>query len=344
MKTVNQLAQVVRKAVLSLVLAYGLTLSMQADDKPVVTLNEGWSNVFGGSEAVFHAAVTAKEGFAGRLGWRFSEAGRTVLQKEAKVDVKPGAVETVQIRLAVPEVKEGVVFEAVLTLSLIKEGVKDPVASVERRIWIFPADPFAGRAEWLKKAGIRLFDPEKKTARLFEEAKIPFEAVGNIDAFPEIKGGMLVIGEGVSFKEYRGLGSMMSKAAAAGVPVLCLAPAGGEATLPGIGDSDLPRPDRIVLERGDVIKRLDKRLDAGAWPPDGVVAASSLKLRGERGPVVGEVTNGGEGWSWVEMESGQGKTKFVICGFKVIEKWKTGPTPRFLFARALEYVAAREGP
>jgi hypothetical protein len=144
----------------------------------------------------------------------------------------------------------------------------------------------------------------------------------------------------MSFKDYRGLGDMMVKTAARGIPVLCLAPAGGEMTMPGAGDADLPKPRSMRFAGNELIVQLDKRLDAEAWPPDGRVAAGGLKLRGDRGPVVGETAKE-SAWPWVELEYG-GKGRLVVCGFGIVEKWKNGPAPRFLFAKVLEHMAAEK--
>lgn len=318
-----------------LVVSTGTIFAEEA--KLMVALQEQWSNVFGGKESVFHLSVRAQEELNGRVGWQFSSSGRTLARGEREVSVQPGEIETVEVRLQVPEVKEGVVMQASLSVSVYKGGADDAVTNLEKQIWIFPEDPFSHQKQWLKELKIHLFDPEKKTAEVFSDAEIPFDRVSNIDSFAEIKEGVLIIGEGVSLRDYRGLSKMMLKAAAAGTPVLCLTLAGGEMTFPGMGDVDLPQPKSMSFRRNDIITELDKRLDADAWPPDGKVVVGSVKLNGEKGPVVGEIEKQ-DGWPWVEIDFGNKEGRLVICGFGIIEKWNSGPTPRFLLARILEYL------
>lgn len=309
-----------------------------------LNIQEQWSNLFGGKESVFHIAVTAREAFDGRAGWRLSSSGRTLGRGEREISAGPAEVGTIELRLQVPEVKEGVIIQALLSVSVYEVGAANAEASIEKQIWIFPEDPFVGRKEWLKKLNIRLFDPEENTIEVFTNAKIPFEKAGNIDSFAEIRDGILLIGEGVSLKDYRGLSEMMVKTAASGTPVLCLAPADGEIVLPGMGDVELPAPNAMIFRRNDIITELDKRLDADAWPQDGKVVAVSLKLKGERGPVIGEIKKGGEGWTWVEMNFGDNGGNLIVCGFGIIEKWNSGPTPRFLLAKIFEYIITTKSP
>ena len=89
--------------------------------------------------------------------------------------------------------KPGVVMAMKLTVSAFASGTAKEEGSVERTLWVFPPDPFTGRAEWLKKLDIRLFDPVGATARLFDEVTVPYTTVRNVDALGEPKDAVLVV-------------------------------------------------------------------------------------------------------------------------------------------------------
>ena len=310
-------------------------------DAPAVSLRirEPWCNVFGGRAATFNVEVAARNGFDGRLGWRLAADGRTLDRGEAAVRVGAGASQAVEIPLRIPDVKPGVVMDASLEVAVGPAGAGDGGASAARRLWVFPDDPFADRRDWLKGLSIRLFDPAGKTAEVFRQANVPAEFVDRVDALAGAGTNLIVVGEGVSFEEYRGLAEVLTRAAAAGARVLCLAPANGRFAMPGMGGADLPVPRSVAFRQHDVIRELDKRLDAEAWSPDGKVAACRLNPVGDRGPVVCEVTVDGPGWPWVDIAF-DGGGRLLVCGFAVIGKWDAGPTPRFLFAKMLEEVVA----
>lgn len=307
-------------------------------DFPEVALLEPRFNLFAGEEAVFHAVLKGPA-FEGRVEWRFSAEGRTLARGERTVRTAGGLSDSVEIRAALPAVNPGVIAGIQLSVSAIPKAEDKAVGGLERTLWLFPADPFTGRAAWLAKLTIRLFDPVGATARLFDEAKIPYTALRNVDALGQPGEGLLVVGEGVSFRDYRGLNDSLMKAAAAGWPVLCLAPAGGEITLPVTGDSEMPEPKSVTLRRQDIITQLDKRLDAGGWNTGAKDAGSGLKLRGDRGPVAAEVVSQAGAWPWMEMTYDRGRGKWVVCGFGIVSGWAESPTPRFLFVKVLEHVS-----
>ena len=313
-----------------------------AQEQVSLAIQEKWSNVYGDQECVFHAELSSREGFAGRLGWQFDTHGRTLRPGEAQIAVPAGASLSVKMRVAVPPVKTGVTVSGTLAVRAYEEAGDKLVASLRKDICVFSRDAFADRGEWLKALNIRLLDPKETTGEILEKANVPFGSIGSIDALPEVKTGLIIIGEGVSFRDYRALGEMMVRAAAAGRFVLCLAPEEGEIAVPGMGQSELPEPEAVHLRRQDVIRSLNKKLDADAWPPDGKVVNSRLNLLGERGPVIAEITDGQSGWSWVEIEY-EGGGRLVICGFAIIEKWETGPTPRYLLLSILERMGRGNG-
>src|SRR5262249_19204365 len=128
------------------------------------------------------------------------------------------------------------------------------------------------------------------------------------------------------------------KAAARGRPVLCLAPARGTLPLPGADNPGLPVPERMSLHRAEIITRLDQRLDARTWSPASKNVVSALALKALEGTVKAEVTDGSEGWPWLEMRYAK-RGGLVICGLGIMRDWDAGPTPRYFFARVLERLA-----
>jgi hypothetical protein len=217
------------------------------------------------------------------------------------------------------------------------------VAETETTLWVFHPDPFVERMKWLEELKITLYDPDPKraTAKALEKLKVPFEEAPNAAALAEVKEGFILVGEGVSFKNDAGLGETLARAAARGLPVLCLAPKEGSFALPGAEGSGLPVPDGLELRRAEVITRVDKRLDAKAWPPSGSVVASGLALKTEEGKVVAEAAAGGTGWPWLEAEFGD-RGRLAVCGFALIERWDATPAPRYFFAGVLKRLTGSE--
>ncbi len=320
---------------------------------------EDWSDILGGAPVTRHFSVESAGGFRGRLAWGLTVGGRTLVRREQAVAAEPGRPETAAIAFELPKVNPGVVLEARLSVALTAEGGAAPAASHERRLWVFCDDPFAGQADWVKSLGITLFDPEEKTAAVFEKAKIPFARTANLDAAAKLSQGLFVVGEGTSFADYRGLPDVMVKLAARGVPVCCLAPSGGELVLPGTEAAGPSSPSRLVLRRTDIITELDKRLDAASWPPDGKVASSGLVVRSRREAVVAEFSIFDFGfsidnpksaignrksaeWPWLEVRFPAERGKLIVCGFGIVRSWEAGPAPRFLFARILEFLDRKD--
>lgn len=307
------------------------------DEKKDVTVTPAkvHGNVFSGEENEFQFRVESARAIKGRLVWRVAAGTATVKTGEAAVNAGPGAAANVSVKFAVAAFKEGVVLPTKLTVSVVEDGQNKPAATFEEDLWIFPKDPFADRTEWVKGLKLHLFDPKGDTAKVFDAAKVPFEVVKSPEALADIKEGVVIVGEGVSFKDEKGLGAELQKRAAAGLSVLILAPAAGEVLVPGIGGAPAGLED--LTFRREIVRRLDKRLDPGGWLPDGKVVASSLTIKMGEDTVTGEVTPGPGGWPWVEARVA-GKGRWAFCGLAVIAKWDAGPTPRFLFARMLEYL------
>ena len=303
-----------------------------------VRVAEPWSDVFGGQDATFHCLVIGDAALRGRIAWTLRAGNATLARQERELVVAPGAAATTEVRLQMPEAKEGVVADLALAFAVFDANGKQVGACV-KPVFLFPSDAFQGRKEWFRDLHVRVFDPEKKTAGRLTREELAFELVANADTIADMTNGVLIVGEGVSFKDYRGLWGDVVRAAARGTRVLCLAPAAGSIDLPLGAGSDLPRATSFQLRDQTVIHQLDKRLDAVAWPPDGRTCASGLAIQGERGPVVAEVVAPDQGWPWLDLEFPGGRGRVIVYTFAVVDKWETGPAPRFLLTRILEYLA-----
>lgn len=310
-----------------------------AADKPLITPTAGYSNLFGGKDMTYRVLVTTATPWKGRAAWSYTTLNnRTIRSGEADIDATAGRPGQFEVRLGTPEVKPGVVLRTRLRVSLISaEGARTDAVG-DKTIWVYPDDPFVDRKERLKELKISLFDPEKTTTAALEKLGVPFEPLASVAAAGELKEGLLLVGEGVSFKEYPDLMATMTKLAGAGRPVLCLAPISGGFPVPAAG---IAGPSSLEWKKQSVILGLDKRLDAIAWPPSGSVVASSFTLTPDSSLVVAEAAAGDGGWAWFEAQY-PNNGRVVICGFGLLGKsWEAGPTPRYLFARMLEHVTRK---
>jgi hypothetical protein len=298
---------------------------------------ETWNGVFAGGERTFRYLITSDRATDGRVTWELSRESRALARGEVTVQTQAGESRTVEFRVPIPEVKEGVVFACDLTVSLVPQGASAQPATSRRTLWLFPDNAFADRKQWLRDLGIRLFDPEKKTAERFAKADIPFTEIRTTDALAVVRDGLVVVGEGVSLKEERGLASAMRQAAEAGVPVLCLVLSGGEMPLPteGASDGGGKPPVRMAFRRADIISELDKRLDWKTWAPGREATASSLVLSADRRVAAVEAVKGDRGWPWMDVAF-EGGGRLVVCGFGIVAGWDGSPSPRYLLLKLLE--------
>ncbi len=311
-----------------------------AAERVTISAQEAWSGLFGGQDVTFNYTISSPEDLRGRLGWWLSVDGRTLARGEVAFAAGANRPGRAAVRFKSPQTKPGVIVDARLAIRVLAPGRNEIPAGHDRILRIFPRDPFALRSAWLKKLKITLFDPPGETATVLQRANIPFHQVHNPAAMRQMTDGLLVVGQGISFEEHRGLPESLVRLAAGGVPVICLAPSAGKLSMPGANppQPELPTPKRVVLRRQDAITALDKRLDAAGWPPDGQLVASTISITADGSRVMGRVGKERTGWPWIEVHYPGRRATLLICGFGIVDRWDAGPTPRYLFAQMLEFV------
>lgn len=306
------------------------------DEKPAATIKavKGKGAVFGGETVEFRFRIEVHAALKGKVVWRLAAGSATLAARELELDAKPNAPAEVVVKLEMPPTKDGAVFQTRLTVSAVETGARKPAAVFEGDVWIFPKNPFSDRTQWLKSLKISLYDPKGDTTRLFIVSDIPFDAPRDLDALAKVTEGLVIVGEGVAFKDEKGLDAALHKLAAVGRSVLCLAPSAGTIGIPSL--EGLAGSERELTFRRDVVKLLDKRLTPDGWPTDEKAIASTLVVKGgEEGKSVGEVTVNTAGWQWSEVRF-TGGGHWAVCGAAVVTRWDDGPIARYLLTRLLE--------
>lgn len=296
------------KRLLTLLFAGLLASSASAQ----LRLAEEWSDVFAGTHHVFHAVTPG-----GPASWSFSVGGAVV----ARGDLAANG----EIALDMPATKPGVILDASLVL---EAGGK----TVSHRLWIFPADPWSETKATLEKAVLRVFDPEGNTIAALHQAGIPYKIVPRATALSEA-GGPILIGEGLSLNEQRGLPAILEQAAVAGAHILCLAPREGYLALPGLEGERRPT---VSLAGTGRIPALDKHLDAAVWP-DGPSVATSWTPDAARRRMEGEWHADTKGWPWLEARWPNGG-RLIYCGVGIMRSWEKTPAARYLLEAMLRDV------
>jgi hypothetical protein len=309
--------------------------------KNLLSRSAHWTTAFAEEDVKVQLNVAVDPPVKGRLLWGLSSSERLSLFKG---EVSADGAAMLEFSVKLPEVKPGVVHSTLLKAHLYRDGEREPVATYECPIHVYPRDPFHERRETLKRLLIKLYDPLGATAKVLTTAEFPCEKIFNVAAIGELKEGILLIGEGVSFRDDRSLAELLVQAAARGVPVLCLAPSAGEFELPKPGDRSAVVG--LSFQKKSFVRHLDKRLDDLFWLNEPVVARHSLQPGGRGANLAIDIEAGNAGWSWLEMQFAQNPvdakptepSKLIVMSLPIIEHWEAGPTPRFLLSRLIDYV------
>ncbi len=308
--------------------------SSAAEPSATIVSVERWACLFGGRETTLHFRIVKPEtdpGIDGRIHWHYSANQRTLFRGEFEIG-RDGQTEA-EVRLRVPSVRDKVIFKTELTVAYVPRGENAETATLKKTLWLFPEDPFVDQRKVFKDRRVAIFDPEGRTAELFDEIELPYQRIRHAAASGDpTEHSYVIIGEGTSLVRNRGLADRLLRFAAAGGTVLMLAPSDGTLPLPGEGDE--PRPGELRFRQHHVIREFDNRLDSKFLPGTSDFAGSKVTLRTRLSRVGMEVSEDGD-WPWVMIEYPNTKGRFIFCGFNIVKNWNNGPTPRFLLNRLL---------
>jgi hypothetical protein len=273
-----------------------------------------------------------------RISWRLASENNRTLASGETVPAAAGNAQSVSFSMQTPPVRDGVMLEASLQVRGAGAAPGEPRV---RTLWILPPDPFAVAPDQWKKRNVRIYDPEDSLTPRLETLSLAHEVIDNPDTLVDVRDGVLVVGEGISFREMPALWDTLNRVAASGVPVLCLTPADGTVEMPGTAETSLPAPRRVTWRRSDVAADLHACL---AWPSavDGKPTLRPFSLRGEGASVMIDMAGHDPGWPWLEIDYAAPRGKLILCGMSLGQHWEASPTPAWLFAAMMEYLVANK--
>jgi hypothetical protein len=303
---------------------------------------ERWTTAFANEEVSIVMTVRHENGVGGTVRWSHSAKGRTLDRGTVAViadEVHGGKAE---LTLSPQPLREGVVLKTTLSAAFIPSDAEEAAAAHDQTIWLFPRDPLAERSEWSAGLDIKLLDPSRKTADAFDEIELPYKLIQNLAGLNDADWtGILILGEGTSLHKQREFAEAAIETAASGRRVILLSPIDGSLALPGLDLSQqqarFPVPTELRFARHHIISELDKRLDHLAWlGTNDAVPARGLSIENHRGRLLANLSDNPHAWPFVELKYADHDGVLVMCGFKIIDHWDDGPTPRYLLIRLLE--------
>jgi hypothetical protein len=313
-----------------------ISLPLQAAVPASLRLPDGRTCFFSSERISIPVEVRSHETGPVRLSWVLRMHDAVVARREVAFDVQDGQIARHTLQLELPETREGITMEGSLSITL-SDAKGQPLDTAETPLSVFDPDPFQNRKQWLETLQLHVYDPEGATVAIFEKAAIPFRRITNPAALNPAKGGILVIGEGLSLKASRGLMEAVFEAVQADIPVIVLAPMEGAFQIPamqGGGESGGPQPKSLSFHGKDIISRLDKRLDTGLWAEDRDSVLRYFRIGAYRDqPEI--VMDEDRGWPWIALDW-PGGSRLRFCGFGVVRDWEASPVPRYLLAALLE--------
>jgi hypothetical protein len=304
-----------------------LNAQARAETPPHITLVPPPVNVYGETTHTQHVSIAGDQTDGpGTLNWQLGSGDplRTIARGQSQLQLADGRAET-DIVLSVPPVKPGIAVKLTLRLELTTAASRKPDAAASHDFWVFPPGAFDQDTTWLESLHLKLYDPDGKTETALKTQNMPIETLRTLDSLGE-PAGMLVTGAELAMTTSRSTALLAQ--ARRGWTVLIIEPGAGRLVPPLPGQTG--NTEGAVQWRcrsNDIIRELDKRLDATFGADDGARAI----LAAQRATIVFEFEQApADGWPWVEIDVGDKGGKLILCGFPIVSAWETGPTARYL--------------
>jgi hypothetical protein len=176
-----------RLRTISLLLAIGISIVSRAADADEVLFQSGQTDQFAGAMCPLRIDKPAGKA-RDQIGWRMTAGNRTLAEGRAPLAAVATRPDALQFVIPTPEVENGVVLEAKLTLAI--EGIESPAAVPLR---LRGKNPFESVRKTLAKAGIAVWDPAETTGHRLAQLELPFQELKSLGGTNE--SAVIILGE-----------------------------------------------------------------------------------------------------------------------------------------------------
>lgn len=212
-----------------------------------------------------------------------------------------------------------------IPLTLRLPGIQAQAEEQKTTLWIFSEGSVFAEKHRLEEWPLHLYDPPGETAAWLTQHGIPFRRIRDIT---DVDSGVLILGEGISFRRHPDILENLLKHSTSGIPVLVINPAGGMLDLSSVFTGN-PRPE-FQLSGLDFLFENTPYLAGAGFAPHNFDLASErgevrLSLRAE------------EGWPWLHITEKSG-APLLFSGVSLTTDKTNSPAPLLLFNALLKYL------
>jgi len=311
--------------------------SQQLATKSSLDWLDSWTCVLANTETLIHFHVPNSNDQPTLVQWMLVANDRTLRR-----GTQPTSIELVNnqkthaFTLRTPPLKPAVTIEIELRIRLANKP-KSPWLT--KKLTVYSDRVIEEKVGLEKDLKISLYDPMGATAKILDKSGFAYQRVASIAALDQLDGGTLVVGEGISFNQQRGLSASLKNAAKRGAFVFCMAPSDGKLSIME-DEGDDARLLKVSLAQENILLRFDKRFDTKLWVT-GTPTTTRYEVASSPATTSLSFKSSPSGWCWFEADFASSQPnkrrgRLVVCSFQLVAHWEQCPIPRYLFVGALK--------
>lgn len=294
-----------------------------------------WNGIFADTATPYEIVLSGEQNTHYSLTWTLKSKGRTLSNGRQTIRFSNSNAIATTLPLRTPPVKSGVNVEAELIITIINEVNSEQSTRYETKLNIYGPDLLLTDKHFYKKLNIQLFDPIGKTAKIFDDLKIPYETRTKSQLINIKQKGLIIVGEETALDQERGLINSLIKLASQGQRVLILQPSSGEIPIPELSTHAGIQTSSMSFANDSIVQSFAKGY---AWIEDSSIKTHGITLDSHRQMISARIVkNQPTNWDWFQLNFNQSGGQFIICMLSFTKHIDKNPVPQIIFSQLLAY-------